>query len=97
MRYTVYIPLNAKDLAIVLTKLAYENWQNAIRFARANKPDLLWALKYLIKTRLFKDIHKDQLSGLKDVFLLRFAVEEKGLTKPLIYFNRNTSYTVHTD
>ena len=46
MRYTTYIPLNAKDLTVVdLTMLAYENWQNAIKFAGANSSDLLLALK----------------------------------------------------
>ena len=41
MRYTIYIPLNAKDFAIDLTMLAYRNWLNAIKFALANNSDLL--------------------------------------------------------
>ena len=48
MRYTFYIPLNAKDLTIELTMATYGNRQNA----RANNSNLLWALTHLIETRL---------------------------------------------
>ena len=41
MCHAIYILLNAKDLPIELTMLAYGNWQNAIKFARANNSDLL--------------------------------------------------------
>ena len=36
MRYSIYILLNAKNLATDLAILAYGNRQNAIKFARAN-------------------------------------------------------------
>ena len=52
MRYAIYIPLNATDLTIELTIVAYENWQSAIKFARANNSDLFRALKLLMETRL---------------------------------------------
>ena len=57
MRYTVYIPLNAKDLTIDLIMLAYGNRQNAIKFTRANNSDLLGALKHLMETRHNKHLH----------------------------------------
>ena len=52
MRYAIYMPLNAKDLTIELTMVAYGNRQNATKFARANNSDLLRAVKHLIETRL---------------------------------------------
>ena len=52
MSYSIYIPLNAKDLTIDLAMLAYGNRQSAIKFARANNSDLLQALKHLMGTRL---------------------------------------------
>ena len=54
MRYTIYIPVNTKDLTIYLAMLVYENGQNAIKFAQANNPELLRALKHLVETRLNK-------------------------------------------
>ena len=44
MCYDIFIPLNAKDLTIDLTMLAY-NRQNAIKLARANNSELLQALE----------------------------------------------------
>ena len=44
-RYAIYTPLNANDVAIELTMVAYGNWQNATKFAQANNSDLLRALK----------------------------------------------------
>ena len=52
MCYAIYIPLNAKDLAIELRMVVHGNRQYAIKFARANNSDWLRALKHLIKTRL---------------------------------------------
>ena len=53
MRYSIYIPLNTKDVAINLTMVADGNWQNAITFTRANNSDLLRALKQLMETRIY--------------------------------------------
>ena len=52
MRYAISIPLNAKDLTIELTMVAYGNRKNATKFARANNSNLLRALKHIIETRL---------------------------------------------
>ena len=53
MRYSIYIPLNTKDVAINLTMVADGNWQNAITFTRANNSDMLRALKQLMETRIY--------------------------------------------
>ena len=58
MRYTIYIPLNAKDLTVDLTMHPYGNQQNAIKFARADNSDLLRALKHLTETSLSSFIQK---------------------------------------
>ena len=55
MRYAIYIPLNAKDLAIELTMVACRNWQNTTKYAGANNSDLLQALKHLMETRLYHE------------------------------------------
>ena len=52
MRYVIYMPANTNDLAIIETMVAYGNLQNATPLAQANKSDLLWSLKHLMKTRL---------------------------------------------
>ena len=52
MRYAIYLPLHMKDPTKAFTMLAYGNWQNSIKIARANNSDLLRALKNLMKTRL---------------------------------------------
>ena len=42
MRYTIYIPLNAKDLTIELTMVAYGNRQDATKFAQANNSETFY-------------------------------------------------------
>ena len=52
MRYVIYMPPIAEDLAINQTMVAYGTRQNETAFARANTSDLLRSLKHLIETRL---------------------------------------------
>ena len=53
MRYTIYMPLNTKYLAINQTMVAYGNRQSATAFALANNSDLLRSQKHLMETRLY--------------------------------------------
>ena len=47
MRYAIYIPLNAKDLTIELTMLAYGNRQNVIKLRTSKQ------LQFVASTETF--------------------------------------------
>ena len=64
MRYSIYLPINAKDLTIHLMMFAYANWLKPIKFTRANNSDLLRALKYLIEARLYLNLCFDLHSAI---------------------------------
>ena len=53
MRYAIYMPPNAKDLAYKPNDgCLWKPTKNATAFARANNSDLLRSLKHLMETRL---------------------------------------------
>ena len=75
MRCAIHMPMNAEDLTIELMMVAYGNWQNAIKFARANNSNLLRALKQW----------KPGFTLFNPIYLNRFNNENEALRKsPII-------------